>query len=240
MDNDINFITGIKDPYLKRDHPFLTTEVGTKIVHLIQSYPMKCPYCGQLMKCNGFRKSCVTVKVLPTAGDPTVLKIRKQQYICPSTKKCPQIVTRVAKIAGIGNGCRIANNVKYHIAQELSRSISMKDIAQQHGVSTNTVERQLSLLEDNLTPDCHWLPSTIAFDDFKSGKFAKSNMSMILMNPQNHRTIDIIQSRNSRFMKSYFLTHFTRKVRWSVRIVVVDQPYRNLIHELFPKGYYCR
>lgn len=58
------------------------------------------------------------------------------------------------------------------------------------------------------------------------------------MNPQNHRTIDIIQSRNSRLMRTYFLSHYSRKARWSVRIVVVDlfEPYRQLIRELFPRA----
>lgn len=63
-------------------------------------------------------------------------------------------------------------------------------------------------------------------------------MSMILMNPQNHRTIDIIQSRNSRFMRNYFLSHYSKKTQRSVKIVVVDlfEPFRNLIHDLFSKA----
>lgn len=114
----------------------------------------------------------------------------------------------------------------------------MRTIASHHNVSVNTVERQLTGLEDTFKPNRYWLPATIAFDDFASGKFAQSKMSMILMNPQNHRTIDIIQSRNSRFMRSYFLSHYAKKARWSVKIVVVDlfEPYRNLIHDLFPKA----
>ena len=91
-----------------------------------------------------------------------------------------------------------------------------------HNVSTNTVERQLEGLEDTFKTNSHWLPATISFGDFKSGKFAQSKMSMILINPQNHRTIDIIQSRNSRFMRNYFLSHYSKKARWSVKIVVVD------------------
>ena len=102
--------------------------------------------------------------------------------------------------------------------QELSENESMRN----HNVSTNTVERQLEGLEDTFKTNSHWLPATISFGDFKSGKFAQSKMSMILINPQNHRTIDIIQSRNSRFMRNYFLSHYSKKARWSVKIVVVD------------------
>lgn len=238
MTNDINFWTGIKDPHLKPDKPFLTEDKELKIIHLIQSYPMRCPLCGQLMRRNGFRKKPVTIKILSLAGKPAVLKIRKQQYLCPPSAQCPKRVTKVAEVQGVKFACRIANVVKYHIVQELSENESMRTIASHHNVSINTVERQLEGLEDTFKTNPHWLPATIAFDDFKSGKFAQSKMSMILMNPQNHRTIDIIQSRNSRFMRSYFLSHYSKKARWSVKIVVVDlfEPYRNLIHELFPKA----
>ena len=39
-------------------------------------------------------------------------------------------------------------------------------------------------------------------------------------------------------MRGYFLSHYSKKARWSVRIVVVDlfELYRNLIHDLFPKA----
>ncbi len=40
MTNDINFWTGIKDPHLKPDQPFLTKDKNLKVIHLIQSYPM--------------------------------------------------------------------------------------------------------------------------------------------------------------------------------------------------------
>ena len=238
MTNDINFWTGIKDPYLKPDKPFLTEDKELKIIHLIQSYPMHCPLCGQLMRRNGFRKKPVTIKILTLAGKPAVLKIKKQQYLCPPSPQCPKRVTKVAQVQGIKFACRIANVVKYHIVQELSENESMRTIANHHNVSTNTVERQLEGLEDTFKTNPHWLPATIAFDDFKSGKFAQSKMSMILMNPQNHRTIDIIQSRNLRFMRNYFLSHYSKQARWSVKIVVVDLfgPYRNLLHDLFPQA----
>ncbi|MCT3574903.1 ISL3 family transposase [Levilactobacillus brevis] len=238
MTNDINFLTGIKDPYLKPAKPFLTEDKRLKVIHLIQSYPMHCPLCGQLMRRNGFRKKPVTIKILPIAGKSTVLKIKKQQNLCPPSASCPQRITRVAQVQGVKFACRIANNVKYHIIQELSDNESMRTIASHHHVSVNTVERQLMGLEATFKPNRHWLPATIAFDDFASGKFAQSKMSMILMNPQNHRTIDIIQSRNSHFMRSYFLSHYSKKARWSVKLVVVDlfEPYRNLIHDLFPKA----
>lgn len=82
--------------------------------------------------------------------------------------------------------------------------------------------RTIDTLEGNFVPVRDWLPTTIAFDDFKSGKSASSGMSMLLMNPTNHRTIDVIQSHNSRNLRKYFYLHFTRQARCRVRLVVVD------------------
>ena len=134
MTNDINFWTGIKDPYLKPDKPFLTEDKELKIIHLIQSYPMHCPLCGQLMRRNGFRKRPVTIKILTLAGKPAVLKIKKQQYLCPPSPQCPKRVTKVAEVQGVNFACRIANVVKYHIVQELSENESMRTIASHHNV----------------------------------------------------------------------------------------------------------
>lgn len=243
MTNNINFLTGIQDPGLQLDHNYEetmeTTNEGIKVIHLVKTGECHCPVCGRLMLKNGFRHRPVTVTALSIAGTRTVLKIRKQQYICKPSASCPKTVTKVAEIKGISRGCRIVDNVKQRIIIDLHRNISQKELAQEYYVSASTVGRTIDTLEDNFIPVRDWLPATIAFDDFKSGKFAPSGMSMILMNPTNHRTIDIIESRNSRYIKQYFYRHFKRQARWKVHLVVVDlyQPYRTLIKELFPNAH---
>lgn len=69
------------------------------------------------------------------------------------------------------------------------------------------------------------------------GSALHDGMSMVLMNAENHRVIDVIKSRKNQYLKSYFL-RFDRKARLAVRIAVVDlyDPYRNLINELFPNA----
>lgn len=239
MDNDISFLTGINDPYLKLDNPAETIEDNdTHVVHVIQTYPMHCPHCGQLMRKNGFKSRHQRVRILPISGCPSFLEIKKQQYICPPSKLCPSMVTSVAKVKGIASGCRISQRVKQHIALQLEDDISQKELGKINFVSANTVERVLWTTKSEFKVAHQWLPKAIAFDDFSSGRFATSGMSMILMNPVNHRLIDVIKSRNSRYMKCYFYRHFSRQARWSVELVVVDlyQPYRRLIHELFPNA----
>lgn len=57
---------------------------------------------------------------------------------------------------------------------------------------------------------------------------------MVLMNAENHRVIDVIESYKNQYLKSYFL-RFDRKARLAVQLVVIDLygQYRDLI-ELFP------
>ncbi len=118
---------------------------------------------------------------------------------------------------------------------QLTTNESQIDIAKELGISDWTVRRVVFNLDQFFKPNYHWLPRHIAFDDFKSGRFAPSGMSMILMNIENHRTIDIILSRRNRYLRNYFL-RYDRAARLAVRTVTVDlyTPYRHLIHELFP------
>lgn len=238
MLNHISFITGINDSHLKFDQQkFSMDDNGTKVVHLVQTaIPMHCPQCGQLMKRHGFRP--VRITTLPSTGQKMVLRIRKQKYLCKPSASCPQTITASAPINGIHKNCRIADLVKYHIVLDLADNQSLTTIAKQNLISANTVSRTLESVEEYFVPNRHWLPATIAFDDFKSGKFAVSVMSMLLMNPINHRPLDIIQSRNSRYLKNYWLCHYSLQARRAVRSVVVDlfEPYRHLIHELFPNA----
>ena len=192
MINDISFLTGINDPNLKMDKSGVKNTGNYKVIHLVKTGTCRCPVCGRPMLKNGFCCQPVKILALPIANVPTILLIKKQKYICKPSPQCPETVTKVAEIKGINQGCRIANNVKQAITLDLRRNESQKDIGEQYHVSPSMVGRIIDSLEDSFTPEKSWLPNTIAFDDFKSGRFATSGMSMILMNPVNHRTIDII------------------------------------------------
>lgn len=97
------------------------------------------------------------------------------------------------------------------------------------------MRRVITNVEQSFSPNYHWLPRHIAFDNFKSGRFAPNRMSMILMNIENKRTLNIIYSRRKSYLRNYFL-RYTRSARLAVQTVTVDlyTPYRHLIHELFP------
>lgn len=70
---------GVKDCHLELDEKHFTEPIedqGDRIViHFIQSYPLRCPRCGQLMLKNGFK----TVNALGPSlhYKPTIWSIRK-------------------------------------------------------------------------------------------------------------------------------------------------------------------
>ncbi|WP_231120254.1 transposase [Limosilactobacillus reuteri] len=236
MNNSIKTILGIKDPYLKLDEKNFDNPIEDQpnqiIVHLIQTYPMHCPKCGHLMCKNGYK----TVNCLGPElhFKPTIWSIKKQKYICKASS-CPEVVTKLAAVEDIHYRNHISLAIKQRAMMLLTKNESQSDLAKELNVSDWTIRRVITNLDQFFKPNYHWLPRHIAFDDFKSGRFAPSGMSMILMNIENKRTLDIILSRKNSYLRKYFL-RYDRSARLAVQTVTVDlyTPYRHLIHELFP------
>lgn len=237
MDYSTRVALGVKDCYLELDEKHFAAPIedqGDRIViHFIQSYPLRCPRCGQPMLKNGFK----TVNALGPSlhYKPTIWSIRKQKYLCRPSDSCPTTVTRLATVEDFDYRNHIAGAIKQRAMMLLTTNQSQKDLAKTLGVSDWTVRRVITKLDCSFKPNYRWLPRHLAFDDFKSGKMAPSTMSMILMDIENHRTLDIILSRRNRYLRSYFL-RYDRSARLAVQTVTVDlyTPYRRLIRELFP------
>lgn len=237
MDYSTRTALGIKDSHLELDTAHFKNVIESHdnqvVVHLIQSYPLRCPRCGQLMLKNGFK--IVNVLGPSLHYQPTIWSIRNQKYLCKPSSACPSTITELAKVKDIKYRHHISQAIKQQVMIQLTANESQIDIAKELGISDWTVRRVIFNLDQFFKPNYHWLPRHIAFDDFKSGRFAPSGMSMILMNIENHRTIDIILSRRNRYLRNYF-PRYDRAARLAVRTVTVDlyTPYRHLIHELFP------
>lgn len=237
MNNSIRTILGVKDPYLKLDEKNFDNPIEDQpnqiIVHLIQTYPMHCPRCGQLMCKNGYK----TVNCLGPElhFKPTIWSIKKQKYICKASSSCPEVITKLAAVRDINYHDHISLAIKQRAMMLLTKNESQSDLAKELNVSDWTIRRVITNLDQFFKPNYHWLPRHIAFDDFKSGLFAPSGMSMILMNIENKRTLDIILSRKNSYLRNYFL-RYDRSARLAVQTVTVNlyTPYRHLIHELFP------
>ena len=166
---------------------------------------------------------------------PTIWSIKKQKYICKASPSCPEVITKLAAVRDINYHDHISLAIKQRAMMLLTKNESQSDLAKELNVSDWTIRRVITNLDQFFKPNYHWLPRHIAFDDFKSGRFAPSGMSMILMNIENKQTLDIILSRKNSYLRDYFL-RYDRSARLAVQTVTVDlyTPYRHLIHELFP------
>ena len=236
MSNNIKYITGIKDNHiiLDKSKDKFSEFADFTVLNCVQNFnsPKRCHNCGFNMVKNG-KTPQVLILCPKMAAKPLYMGIRKQKFIC---KNCHS--TRVFPILGVEEHCSISNYVKQQIVVNFKRTTSMKDTAFEYSVSSNTVQRCLESTEDTLNRVKKSLPNAIALDDFNSSTNITDKMSMLLINADTHETIDVIRSRRDAALRSYFLRHYSRHERQKVRFVIVDlyQPYRNLIHDLFPNA----
>jgi transposase len=237
MNKNIKELLGITDLNIEIDpdfneETFITHEMRynrkVRIAHLYLSYPMICSVCHTKMQRNGTR--FVEHKAGLSGTLFNILRIRKQKYIC---KSCH--VTAMAHLTDLEPNEHILRIVKATASFELDENRSMSNIAMHNFISPMTVirtaERQLNYGAIHMK----WLPRNIAFDDFKSGKFSDAGMSVILMDSDNHRVIDIVRDRKGSYLRNYFM-RYSLKNRLAVKTVTVDlfSPYRKIITELFP------
>lgn len=86
------------------------------VVHLIQSYPLRCPRCGQLMLKNGFK--IVNVLGPSLHYQPTIWSMRNQKYLCKPSSACPSTITELAKVKDI--------KYRHHISQAIKQQVMIQ------------------------------------------------------------------------------------------------------------------
>lgn len=237
MDNDIRLLLGLTDPNITFDpkeqqHYTIANDNGTETLtwNLFLTYETTCEKCGNAMVNNGTK--LVTHKGPRSAFRFHNFKIRKQKFKC---QKCGH--TAMARLSDIQPNNHIIDKVKQVIAMELSENVSQKHIALDNNVSTHTVMHAAEGLFVYNKTNFHYLPQNIAFDDFKSGRFATSGMSMILIDSVNHRILDVMKDRGAGQLRAYF-NQYSPAARAAVKTITVDlfTPYRAMIKDLFPNA----
>ena len=143
-------------------------------------------------------------------------RIWKQKFLC---KKCGH--TSIAHLSDIQPNNHIIDKGKQTVAMKLSENVSQKHIALDNDISTQTVIRAAEGLFVYNKINFHYLPQNIAFDDFKSGIFATSGMSMILIDSVNHRILDVMKDRGAGQLRAYF-NQYSPAARSAVKTITVD------------------
>ena len=144
--SELNYITEIlelKDNNIKFYENCYHKENIKGIIHkvfegVLTYQPICCDKCGALFDDNFEKHGFITsnIKIPDIAGFKTILRLKKQRYLC---KHCGKAFTLRDNVTDYG--CFISKNTKWKIANELRNKISEKDIAKNNNVSPNTVER---------------------------------------------------------------------------------------------------
>ena len=227
-DNNIKFY---KNCYYKEK----IKGVYHKVFEGILTYqPVCCEKCGVIFDNNFEKHGFITsnIKIPDVAGFKTILRLKKQRYLC---KHCGKTFTLRDNVTDYG--CFISKNTKWKIANELRNKISEKDIAKNNNVSPNTVERIMDSYYDTKKLYKNYLPKVLSFDEFKSVKSADGAMSFHMCNGETGQTIDIVEDRKLVSLLKYF-TYYSFNARKKVKFIIIDMysPYVSLIQKMFPNA----
>ena len=210
-------------------------DVTYKVINATLSYDVDCcPICGtandnSIIK---YGSKASDIKILPIAGNPTILRLHKQRFYC---KSCDS--TFSAKSHIVEKNCFISNSVKDKITVDLTKKISEKDIAEINNVSHSTVSKIVDNAFYQLKPNKNYLPEHLLFDEFKSTNDADGAMSFIFCDADKHEIVDFVENRQLRKLIQYFQS-YSKKARRSVKTICIDfyTPYIKLIKTMFPNA----
>ena len=237
-----NYITDLlelKDSNIIFKENFYYKEIINNITYKIfegyLSYsPDFCPKCGVVFDENFEKHGFITsnIKIPNVSGYKAILKLHKQRYLCKHCNKAFTLTTNV-----VDYGCFISKSTKWHIAKDLIKKRSEKDIAIDNGVSPNTVERVMDSYYDSIKIYKHYLPTILSFDEFKFVKTADGAMSFNMCNGETGKIIDIIEDRKLNSLLNYF-SKYSHKARSKVKLIIIDMysPYVSLINKMFPNA----
>lgn len=240
MNHSTRLLLKVKDPHADLDPKFsepIIEDHHRLYVHLIVKGHLSCPQCGTDMRKNGFKRETI-IGQTDHDGRQMIFKLRKQKFFCPHCSDQKQMVTGMMPFRDVAPNHQVSQQVKLNIIHDLTENLSQKKISELNGVSVSTVQRILRELDhDYGQPQRQWLPAHLAMDDFKAGKMTAGGMSMLMMNAENHRVLEVFISRKSRQLTNDLL-RYPLTARLAVKTVTVDlyDPYRKIIHQVFPNA----
>lgn len=235
-DKAIKLLLNIKDSHLSFPKDAINKErVRGKSANVFTgtlSYePPHCELCGfDSVIRHGWEDSWI--QLLPYQEVPTYLHLYKQRFRC---KKCMHTFT--AKTYYVAENCYISQALKFAIAVDLKKKISMKDIAQRYSVSSKTVERVLDTFFKEPKRNPEYLPKHLLIDEFKGTKDCEGTMCFIISDADTGKIFDILDDRRNFKLRAYF-QRFSFKARRRVTHIVMDMnaSYGAVTKEVFPNA----
>lgn len=219
--DSITKLLGLKDisvNFLKEDDSFIYFQAFTSPKKVV------CPCCGSAhIHIHDYRTQ--KVKDLPFRNKTILFFLRKRRYRCVACGK-----RFVEKYEFLPRYHHMTQRVFTSILKALRSSRSMKSVALEYNVSSNTVSRVFDIVSYSLNK----LPCILSIDEFK-GNAGGEKYQAIITDPSRHLIKDIIYSREKHALFEYFNSF---KERNHVKMVIMDmwEPYKDLVKFFFPNA----
>lgn len=184
----------------------------------------KCPCCGYATK-YVYDYRIQRIRDLRMRGKPTVILLRKRRYVC---KDCGKRF--LERYEFLPRYHRMTRRVYENIINSLRENYSMKAVAKQYNVSSNTVSRVFDIVNYTI----YKLPTVLSFDEFK-GNSGGEKYHAILTDPHKRKVLEILPTREQSHLFDYFRA---KKDKSNVKFVVMDmwQPFYNVAKHCFPNA----
>ena len=190
----------------------------------------KCPECDRFTSSVNDVLKPVRIRHLKVVEIKSELYIIKRRFIC---HKCDKKFVEPLNINSYNS--YLSNDLKMKIRKDLLvYNYSIKSIAEENGVSSATVRRELEEAMNGQLEYLRTLPEVISLDEFKADT-SEGKYALVINDPIKKKVLDILPSRK----KDYFLGYFTRvENRNNVKIVISDmyEPYLLVSKVMFPKA----
>ena len=226
QDNNISFPEEDYCQIIQKDNLLIKVFKG-----FLKSNYCACPHCNSknIVK-NGSRNR--KIKYIPIQNYNIQLKLNVQRYICKECKKTFSPSTNI-----VGNNSSISNNLKYTIALELQKNISLTSIAKRYNISISSVQRIMDNCYSDFKVNKEHLPEAICIDEFKSVKNIDGAMSFVFADYRTKSIVDIVEYRKLNSLTEYF-SRFSLEARNNVKYICMDMytPYISLVNSIFPNA----
>jgi len=226
QDNNISFPEEDYCQIIQKDNLLIKVFKG-----FLKSNYCACPHCNSknIVK-NGSRNR--KIKYIPIQNYNIQLKLNVQRYICKECKKTFSPSTNI-----VGNNSSISNNLKYTIALELQKNISLTSIAKRYNISISSVQRIMDNCYSDFKVNKEHLPEAICIDEFNSVKNIDGAMSFVFADYRTKSIVDIVEDRKLNSLTEYF-SRFSLEARNNVKYICMDMytPYISLVNSIFPNA----
>ena len=237
LSNFIKTILNIQDDNISfpEEEYYQVIQKGDYLIKVLKgflkSHYCTCSHCNSknIVK-NGSRNR--KIKYIPIQNYNIELELTVQRYICKDCKKTFSPSTDI-----VSDNSSISNNLKYAVALEIQKNISLSSIAKRYNISISSVQRITDNCYSDFKVNKKHLPEAICIDEFKSVKNIDGAMSFVFTDYQSKSIIDIVEDRRLYSLTEYF-SRFSLEARNNVKYICMDMytPYISLVNSIFPNA----